>query len=84
MGFLTKALTWWNGQTLNTQFHTWLYGKRVGEDEFGNIYYSAKSGARRWVIFNGESEASRVSAQWHGWLHHTSDSPAQCNRQSQP
>ncbi|MEO1468801.1 MAG: NADH-ubiquinone oxidoreductase subunit NDUFA12 family protein, partial [Pseudomonadota bacterium] len=30
---------------------------------------------RRWVIYNGESEASRVSPDWHGWLHHTFDEP---------
>ena len=26
-------------------------------------------------IFNGEVEASRVSAEWHGWLHRTWDEP---------
>ena len=30
---------------------------------------------KRWVIFNGEAEASRVSPDWHGWLHHTWDEP---------
>ncbi len=25
------------------------------------------------MIFNGEAEASRVSPDWHGWLHHTFD-----------
>ena len=24
-------------------------------------------------MFNGEVEASRISADWHGWLHHTFD-----------
>ena len=28
---------------------------------------------KRWVIFSGEAEASYVSAEWHGWLHHTWD-----------
>jgi NADH:ubiquinone oxidoreductase subunit len=28
---------------------------------------------RRWVIYNGEIEASRVPPEWHVWLHHTSD-----------
>ena len=39
--FLLKFFTWWNSQTFGTQFHTWRYGKRVGEDEFGNVYYGA-------------------------------------------
>jgi NADH:ubiquinone oxidoreductase subunit len=47
----------------------------VGEDDQGNVYYQTEGGARRWVIFNGEAEASRVSPDWHGWLHHTFDAP---------
>lgn len=73
--FLLSFLTWWNSQTLNTRFFTWRSGVRVGEDGQGNIYYRSKDGARRWVIFNGEMEASRVSPEWHGWLHHTFDQP---------
>jgi NADH:ubiquinone oxidoreductase subunit len=49
----------------------------VGEDDQGNTFYRSRDGKRRWVIFNGESEASRVSPDWHGWLHHTWDETAQ-------
>lgn len=28
-----------------------------------------------WVIFDGEVEASKVSPEWHGWLHRTWDEP---------
>jgi hypothetical protein len=31
--FLLRVFTWWNGQTLNTQLWTWLYGEVVGEDD---------------------------------------------------
>lgn len=72
---LLRAATWWNGQTLNTQLYTWRKGKRVGEDDEGNVFYQSRDGKKRWVIFNGEAEASRVSAEWHGWLHHTWDQP---------
>jgi len=72
---LLRTMTWWNGQTLNTQFYTWRKGEKVGEDEVGNIYYQTSDRKRRWVIFNGEAEASRVSPDWHGWLHHTWDEP---------
>ncbi len=78
MGILRSILrvfTWWDGQTLNTQLFTWRKGVKVGEDAQGNIYYTNKDGSRRWVIFNGEAEASRVSPDWHGWLHHTFQEP---------
>ena len=75
MSFLLRALTWWNSQTINTQVWTWRNGTKVGEDDQGNIFYQNKDGSRRWVIFKGESEASRVSPDWHGWLHHTWDQP---------
>jgi NADH:ubiquinone oxidoreductase subunit len=68
---LLRAVTWWNGQTIGTQLYTARHGVKVGEDDQGNIYYQSKDGKRRWVIYNGEIEASRVSADWHGWLHHT-------------
>jgi NADH:ubiquinone oxidoreductase subunit len=66
-----RVFTWWNGQTLNTQLFTWRKGVSVGDDAQGNKYYETRDGKRRWVIFNGEIEASRVSPDWHGWLHHT-------------
>ena len=72
---LLRAVTWWNGQTLNTQLFTWRKGVKVGEDDAGNIFYQTRDNTRRWVIFNGEAEASRVSPDWHGWLHHTWDEP---------
>ena len=75
MWIVDRILTWWRGQTLNTQVWTALYGEKVGEDDQGNIYYQSKKGDRRWVIYNGESEASRVPVEWHGWLHHTFKEP---------
>lgn len=71
MSFLLRFLTWWNSQTLNTQFWTWRHGVKVGEDEQGNLFYQSKDAKRRWVIYKGESEASLISPEWHGWLHHT-------------
>jgi NADH:ubiquinone oxidoreductase subunit len=78
MGFLNsikRAFTWWDGQTLNTQFFTWRKGIKVGDDELGNTYYHNADDSRRWVIFNGEIEASRINPDWHGWLHHTWKEP---------
>lgn len=77
LSFLNRLVTWWNDQTIGTQIFTWRKGQKVGEDDQGNTYYQTRDGARRWVIFNGEAEASRVSPDWHGWLHHTyEESPA--------
>lgn len=75
MNFLLRLLTWWNGQTLGTQIFTARRGVKVGEDDQGNVFYQTRDGKRRWVIYNGESEASRVSPDWHGWLHFTWDEP---------
>jgi NADH:ubiquinone oxidoreductase subunit len=75
MEFLKQVFTWWNGQTLGTRFFTWRKGKAVGEDEFGNKYYQTKGGKRRWVVYNGYAEASSIPPGWHGWMHHTVDSP---------
>ncbi len=81
MKWLLQFFTWWSGQTLNTRFNTWRTGELVGQDEFGNVYYRApnpyqgdpSSAERRWVIYNGEAELSRVPPAWRGWLAHTHD-----------
>lgn len=73
MWIVDRLLTWWNGQTLGTQLWTARNGTKVGEDSLGNVYYQTAGGKRRWVIYNGEAEASRVPAEWHGWLHFTID-----------
>ena len=77
--FLLQFFTWWNGETLGTRFHTWRFGKRVGQDEFGNVYYEggtdSEGRTRRWVIYNGFSEASAIPPGWHGWMHHRVDTP---------
>lgn len=75
MNFLLKILTWWNGATIGTALFTRRFGKRVGEDATGNVYYQNADGSRRWVIYKGEAEASQVSPEWHGWLHHTWQQP---------
>ena len=72
---LLQTLTWWHGRTIGTWLHTALRGVRVGEDEEGNVYYQTRDGSRRWVIYNGITEASRVPPDWHGWLHHTFAEP---------
>lgn len=75
MGLLSSIFTWWNGQTVGTWLYTALHGEPVGEDDQGNKYYQEKAGKRRWVVYNGAIEASRVPPEWHRWLHYTADLP---------
>jgi NADH:ubiquinone oxidoreductase subunit len=73
--FFSRIFTWWNGETIGTQIFTWRKGIKVGEDDQGNLYFRDRQDKRRWVIYNGEVEASRVSPEWHGWLHKTWKNP---------
>jgi NADH:ubiquinone oxidoreductase subunit len=78
MGLMTsisRVFTWWDGQTHGTQLFTWRKGVRVGSDSAGNQFYKTRDDSRRWVIYNGPMEASRISPDWHGWLHRTWDQP---------
>ena len=63
-----QIFTWWNRQTLGTFIYTLFSGKFVGEDEFGNKYYTNKKG-KRWVIYKNEVEASKIPPEWHLWIH---------------
>ena len=73
--FVFEIFGWWNGQTLSTRIFTALRGVKVGEDEFGNVYYEGKKDGRRWVIYNGYAEASAIPAGWHGWMPRRTDVP---------
>lgn len=63
-----------------TRIGTWFKGTKVGEDRFGNRYYQQKRGKKmkaslrqqkRWVLYKGTPEASKVPPEWHAWLHYT-------------
>lgn len=63
---------------IGTYLHTAMCGTLVGQDRFGNKYYQqrgVRGKAKRWVIYAGEPEASKVPPEWHGWLHYTFDAP---------
>lgn len=70
--------------SIGTKIFTWLHGQKVGSDGQGNVYYRDKRGPlaastqsmrreRRWVVFAGDADASRIPPEWHAWLHHTTD-----------
>lgn len=75
MSILSTIFTWWHGPGLGTRLVGWRTGREVGRDAQGNVYYASKAGRRerRWVIYNGMPEASRVPPEWHIWLHKTVD-----------
>lgn len=69
------------GATTGTRLFTWFHGRYVGSDTFGNRYYESRrfdkavGKKRRWVMYRGMAEPSKVPAEWHGWLHYTLDAP---------
>lgn len=76
MSLNRNPFTWWNGATLGTWFG--LRGKtKVGEDSLGNVYWAGGKDpngvTRRWVIYSGSNDASRVPPEWFSWLHHQID-----------
>ena len=69
MSFLKQIFTWWHRQTFGTFIYTLIIGKFVGEDEFGNKYYSDSKGKKRWVIYRKRVESSKIPPNWHSWIH---------------
>ncbi len=66
--------------TLGTLLKTMVSGELVGTDNYGNRYYRGRTRnrynrERRWVVYKGRPEASKVPPEWHAWLHHISDQP---------
>ena len=65
---IKEIFTWWNHQTLGTRIFTIFFGKLVGQDEYGNKYYQNKNG-KRWIIYNGEIDATKIPNEWYSWIH---------------
>jgi NADH:ubiquinone oxidoreductase subunit len=73
-----SLVTWM--ANIQIRLFTWRRGKYVATDRFGNRYFRDKKtrpGARerRWVLFNGEPEATKIPPEWHCWMHHTRSEP---------
>jgi len=69
---LKIIFTWWNKQTFGTFLKTLFFGKYVGSDEYKNKYYQSKNN-ERWVIYNNNIEATKITSDWYLWMHHTID-----------
>ena len=70
--FFKKIFIWWNQETLGTKLKTIFFGKLVGSDANGNKYYESKSG-KRWIIYSGEIDASKIPNEWYSWIHFTNN-----------
>ena len=74
--------------SIGTRLYTWLYGELVGTDRFGNRYYRGKKQLhereRRWVLYSGTPEASKVPPEWHGWLHGSQAEPPKSEAKQRP
>ena len=66
--FFKQIFTWWNRQTIGTFIYTTFFGKFFGKDEFGNKYYTSSKG-KRWVIYEGTVEPSKIPSEWYLWMH---------------
>jgi NADH:ubiquinone oxidoreductase subunit len=84
INLLKRIFTWWHQSTIGTGLTLWQKKARfIGEDHQGNRYYEEggakgsfpEGGRRRWVVYHGVAEGSRIPAEWHGWLHHTWEEP---------
>ncbi|MGF1463467.1 MAG: NADH:ubiquinone oxidoreductase subunit NDUFA12 [Maricaulaceae bacterium] len=78
--FIKRVFAWWDGATLGALYDIRRRGRYVGEDDFGNRYFEERKPEdgerpRRYVIYRGYAEPSKVPADWHGWLHHVFDAP---------
>ena len=70
--FFKQFFIWWNQETLGTKLKTFIFGKLVGLDSSGNRYYESKKG-KRWIIYSGEIDASKIPNEWYSWIHFTNN-----------
>jgi NADH:ubiquinone oxidoreductase subunit len=54
-----------------SSFFIKFFSEYVGEDRFGNKYYKSKK--KRFVVYKGLREPSKVPPMWHAWLHYMLD-----------
>ena len=55
-----------------------LFGNKVGEDEYGNQFFELKrvdylGRRKRYCLYKGSPEASKISPEWHPFMHYQID-----------
>lgn len=80
MGLFSRLFSWSANEPLGTSLFTRWKGQLVGTDAYGNRYFQERKPSgdtargrptRRWVLYKGEVDGSKVPPEWHGWLHGT-------------
>lgn len=85
----TLLYTWLRGELVGIDEFSNRYYRSIGSRLRGlrNLltrhprgYYRGTGGKlhgreRRWVLYKGKAEASKVPPEWHAWLHHTTEAP---------
>ena len=79
-----SLVTWM--ATIQIRFLVWRTGRLVGSDAAGNRYFEEKKArpgmkARRWVLYKGEPDATKVPPEWHGWIHYNMAAPLAADSQ---
>ena len=78
---MSEAFSWVRrASQAGTRLMTALCGELVGEDDYGNRYYETRQGRfcgkpRRWVLYAGAPEATKVPPEGFAWLHGQCDQP---------
>jgi NADH:ubiquinone oxidoreductase subunit len=62
--------------SIGTRIYLFFCAKRIGQDNFGNLYYQAKKDynslgqLKRFVFYKGKKEATKVPPIYNSWLRH--------------
>mgnify|MGYP001026532741 FL=1 len=60
--------------SLGFKIYSYLNGKVVGKDTFGNTFFvSKKKLSKRWVIYSKGFGPASLPTNYHNWLHNTTD-----------
>jgi NADH:ubiquinone oxidoreductase subunit len=70
---------------LTTSLYLKIFGELTHVDEYGNHYYQTKKQDtlgrhKRYCIYRGISEASKIPAAMHLWMHHQTENPVNKNK----
>ena len=79
MSIGTRLFTWLRGEQVGSD----RFGNRYYRERHKAPPMAVEGGKRvvsiarerRWVLYAGEPEASKVPPVWHAWLHHTIQAP---------
>ena len=54
--------------------------QKIGRDSAGNTYFqdryflfTAKRTLKRWVLYKGIADGSKIPPEWYGWIHYTTN-----------